>query len=70
MATSVLDKAGLTYLWGKIKTALAGKQDTISDLATIRSNASTGAAKPTIYTGTSAPSSSLGNDGDLYVQTS
>lgn len=24
---------------------------------------------PTIHTGTSAPSSSLGNDGDLYIQT-
>lgn len=24
---------------------------------------------PTIYTGTTAPESSLGNDGDLYVQT-
>lgn len=49
---------------------ISGKQDTISDLATIRSNASIGAAKPTIYTGTTAPASSLGNNGDLYVQTS
>lgn len=40
-----LDKAGLTRVWNKIKNLLSGKQDTISDLSTIRSNASAGAAK-------------------------
>lgn len=44
-----LDSTGLTYFWGKIKATfakkseLAGKQDTISDLATIRSGAALGA---------------------------
>ena len=44
-----LDKTGLTYFWGKIKATfakkseLSGKQDTISDLATIRSGAAKGA---------------------------
>lgn len=45
----ILDKIGLTYFWGKIKATfakkseLSGKQDTISDLATIRSGAAKGA---------------------------
>ena len=42
---SFLDKTGLTRLWDKILGKLSGKQDTISDLSTIRSNASAGAAK-------------------------
>lgn len=40
---SYLDKSGLTYLWGKITSLVGGKQDTISDLSTIRSGASAGA---------------------------
>lgn len=47
MAKSYLDSNGLLYLWGKIKnyvaTAISGKQDTINDLADIRSGASKGA---------------------------
>lgn len=45
----ILDKTGLTYFWGKIKATfakkseLSGKQDTVSDLDTIRSGASAGA---------------------------
>lgn len=47
MAKSYLDSNGLLYFWGKIKsyvaTAISGKQDTISDLSTIRSGAAKGA---------------------------
>lgn len=38
-----LDKSGLTYLWSKLKTKFAAKQDTIADLADIRSGAAAGA---------------------------
>lgn len=54
----ILDKTGLTYFWGKIKATfakkseLAGKQDTISDLATIRSGAALGATALQSYTET------------------
>lgn len=37
-----LDKSGLTYLWSKLKTKLATKQDTIADLTDIRSGAAAG----------------------------
>lgn len=53
-----LDKTGLTYFWGKIKATfakkseLSGKQDTISDLATIRSGAALGATALQSYTET------------------
>lgn len=47
MAKSFLDDNGLLYLWGKIKNLVTGavstKQDTISDLSTIRSGATKGA---------------------------
>ena len=47
MAKSYLDNNGLLYFWSKIKsfvtTAISGKQDTISDLSTIRSGAAKGA---------------------------
>lgn len=92
------------------KSTWNGKQDTITDLSTIRNNASSGAAAYTtvtahtgntsihvpshtssdsgkvlsvdsngnlvwitpvsIYTGSGQPSSSLGTDGDIYLQTS
>ena len=39
-----LDKSGVAYLWSKIKSLVSGKQDTINDLSTIRSNASLGAS--------------------------
>lgn len=37
-----LDKSGLTYLWSKLKTKFAAKQDTIADLTDIRSGAAAG----------------------------
>lgn len=40
---SFLDKNGLTYLWSKLKTKFATKQDTIADLSDIRSGAASGA---------------------------
>jgi len=42
-ATKYLSYEGLQYLWSLLKTKLGAKQDTISDLEEIRSNASTGA---------------------------
>lgn len=46
-ATKYLSYAGLQYLWSLLKTKFGEKQDTISDLSTIRSNASTGASLKT-----------------------
>jgi len=47
MALNYVSKAGLSYFWGLIKTKLNAKQDTISDLSTIRTNAATGAGLKT-----------------------
>lgn len=61
---------------GGVYSALSTKQDTISDLATIRSGASAGATAlqpgsvPSFYSGTSDPSSSLGENGDIYLKLS
>lgn len=43
MSKVYLSKDGLLYLWTLLKAKFNAKQDTISDLATIRSNATTGA---------------------------
>lgn len=43
MATSFVSKDGLLYFWSLVKAKINAKQDAISDLSTIRSNASTGA---------------------------
>lgn len=47
-----LDKSGLTYLWSKLKTKFAAKQDTIADLSEIRSGAAAGATavQQTVFT--------------------
>ena len=42
-ATKYLSYAGLQYLWSLLKTKFGEKQDVISDLSEIRTNASTGA---------------------------
>lgn len=42
MAKKYLDENGLLYLWSKIKAALTGKQDNISDIETIRAGAAKG----------------------------
>lgn len=46
-ATKYLSYEGLSYLWGQLKTKFGEKQDVISDLSEIRSNASTGAGLKT-----------------------
>ena len=49
--TKYLSLDGLYYLWSLIKAKLSLKQDNISDLETIRSNASTGAGLATKVSG-------------------
>ena len=49
--TKYLSLDGLYYLWSLIKARLSLKQDVISDLATIRSNATTGAGLATKVNG-------------------
>ena len=52
--TKYLSLDGLYYLWSLIKTRLDNKQAVISDLETIRSNASTGAGLATKVNGIEA----------------
>ena len=56
MATwSVLNKTGLTYLWGKVKSALAGKQDTLvsgTNIKTVNNNSLLGSGNINIPGGT------------------
>lgn len=47
-----LDSSGLQYFWNKIKSAMSGKQDTITDLSEIRSGAHAGSTALQNYTET------------------
>ena len=54
MNKDYLSKDGLLYLWTLLKAKFNSKQDTITDLATIRTNASTGAGLKTKVDGIAA----------------
>lgn len=54
MSKDYLSKDGLLYLWTLLKAKFNSKQDTITDLATIRTNASTGANLKTKVDGIAA----------------
>lgn len=77
-----LDYTGLDYLWQKIITTFATitSVENLKVLPTVTnsdngkilqvSDGSWTLTTPiTVYTGTSTPSSTLGNNGDLYLQT-
>ena len=64
-----LDKTGLTYLWSKIKTALAGKQDKLTsgeNIKTINNQSILGSGNITI-TGGGDTSSCVHKTGDETV---
>lgn len=54
MSKDYLSKDGLLYLWTLLKAKFKAKQDTIIDLETIRTNASTGAGLKTKVDGIAA----------------
>lgn len=80
----VIDSTNLGYLISKIKAAFWQKSDTSQ--VTIDSSPTSGSSNlvssggvytainsltiPTIHSGTSDPSSSLGSDGDIYIKLS
>lgn len=68
MATYYLDKTGLTYFWGKIKTAISGKQDALTAGTGISINNNTISASgfTKIITVSSLPTTGI-DDNAIYV---
>lgn len=65
MAKTFLDPDGVAYFWSKVKERIPTKT---SDL-TNDSGYITQSDLVRLYSGTSTPASSLGEDGDVYFQT-
>lgn len=65
MAYKVLDPDGVAYFWSKIKALIPSKvSDLTNDVGYI-----TQSDLVQFYSGTNTPSSSLGENGDIYFQT-